>query len=176
MLGRMGRGAVQRRWAWVMAGVVFLAMLVAVVALPPAARAGTLAKADVQALFPPPLVVGERSAELPAWPVFRREGGTLALQAHVFETIDLEPVAGYGGRPVNLLVVLDRDGRFQQVRLLAHSEPLFTSAAGTARLADFAQQYGGITLDHQVLLLPPQAERRITDTTAALHGVLTGTV
>lgn len=189
MLGTMQSRAWQ--WWWQAAGqlpvglplmprtVVTLMAMVAVLALllcPSRAHAGTLAKADVAALFPPPLVVGERSADLPAWPVFRRDGGTLVLQAHVFETIDLEPVAGYGGRPVNLLVVLDRDGRFQQVRLLAHSEPLFASAKGTAALAAFAQQYAGITLDHQVLLLSPQAERRVTDTTAALHGVLTGTV
>ena len=152
---------------------VVLATLLAPLGL---AHAGTLARADVAALFPPPLVVGERSADLPAWPVFRRDGGALVLQAHVFETIDLEPVAGYGGRPVNLLVVLDHEGRFQQVRLLSHSEPLFTSVQGTAALTGFARQYEGITLDHQVLLLSPQAERRISDTTAALHGVLTGTV
>ncbi len=140
------------------------------------AHAGTLSRADVQALFPPPLVVGERLADLAAWPVFQRSAAGLALQAHVFETIDLEPVAGYGGKPVNLLVVLDRDGRFQQVRLLHHAEPLFTSPKGTAVLADFAQQYQGISVDHTVHVLGPGAERRVDDTTATLHGVLTGTV
>ena len=136
----------------------------------------SLSKADMQALFAPPLVVGERSANLPAWPVFRRNGADLVLQAHVFETIDLEPVAGYGGKPVNLLVELGIDGSLRRVRLLSHSEPLFSSAKGTATLAAFAQQYEGLTLDHQVQVLGPRAERRQTDTMAALHGVLTGTV
>ena len=161
--------AVSRRW---------LAWAVSLLALLPAwpASAGSLTRADVQALFPPPLLVGERSADLPAWPVFRRDAGALALQAHVFETTDLEPVAGYGGKPVNLLVVLDAAGRLQQVRLLSHAEPLFTSPQGTATLAEFAQQYQGLTLDHSVQLLGPRAERRVTETTAGLHGVLTGTV
>lgn len=156
-----------QRWMLLLAGLL--------AGLGPAA-AGTLTRAGVQALFPPPLVVGERSADLPAWPIFQRTGAGLQLQAHAFETIDLEPVAGYGGRPVNLLVVLDAAGRFQQVRLIGHAEPLFTSPAGTATLATFAQQYEGLTLDHQVVLLSPRAERRVSDTTAGLHGVLTGTV
>ena len=167
-----------RRWlAWALASLPVLALLalLALLAARPAS-AGSLGRADVQALFPPPLVVGERSANLPAWPVFRRDAGALALQAHVFETIDLEPVAGYGGKPVNLLVVLDAAGRLQQVRLLSHAEPLFTSPQGTAKLAEFAQQYQGLTLDHSVQLLSPHAERRVTETTAGLHGVLTGTV
>ena len=154
---------------------LWLVWMLALLAGTPA-WAGSLARADVQALFPPPLVVGERRADLPAWPIFRREAGRLELQAHAFETIDLEPVAGYGGKPVNLLVVLDRDGRFQAVQLLSHAEPMFTSPRGTATLAEFARQYQGLTLDHTVHVLSPRAERRITETTATLHGVLTGTV
>jgi len=150
-------------------------LLLGLLAAPPAV-AGSLSKADIQALFPLPLVVGERSAQLPAWPLFRRNGGSLVLQGHVFETIDLEPVAGYGGKPVNLLVELDVDGSLRQVRLLSHAEPLFTSAKGTATLTEFARQYEGLTLDHQVQVMGPRAERRQTDTMAALHGVLTGTV
>ena len=140
------------------------------------AAAGTLGRADVQGLFPPPWVVGERNVDLPLWPVFRRVGAALELHAHVFETIDLEPVAGYGGKPVNLLVVMDRDGRFSEVRLLSHAEPMFTSAKGTAVLSQFAQQYRGLTVDHQIHVLGATAERRQTETTATLHGVLTGTV
>lgn len=140
------------------------------------AEAGSLSRADVQGLFPPPLVVGERSVDLPAWPIFRRTGAALELHAHVFETVDLEPVEGYGGKPVNLLVVMDRDGRFSEVRLLSHAEPMFTSEKGTAVLSQFARQYRGLTVDHQIHVLGSTAERRQTETAATLHGVLTGTV
>ena len=127
------RGLPLRLACWLLAG--WLGLL----GLP--ALAGTLDRAALQAVLLPPLVLGERSPGLPAWPVFRREGAGLTLQGHVFETIDLEPVAGYGGRPVNLLVLLDRDGVFLDVRLLSHAEPMFTSTQGTAVLAAFAQQY-----------------------------------
>ena len=140
------------------------------------AHAGSLSKADLQALFPPLWVVGEKGADLPVWPLFKQTGSALALQAQAFETIDLEPVAGYGGKPVNLLVVMDRDGRFQDVRLLAHDEPMFKSPKGTALLAQFAQQYQGLSLQHSIQVAGPRAERAVTDSTATLHGVLVGTV
>lgn len=156
--------------AWMLLAWVLAWMLAA-----PAA-AGTLGRAELQALLPPPLLLGEPSPNLPAWPVFRRNGAALELQGHVFETIDLEPVAGYGGRPVNLLVLLDRDGGFVDVRLLSHAEPLFTSAQGTAKLAAFAQQYRGLSLQHDIHVLSASAERQVTDTSAWLHGVAAGTV
>ena len=165
--GDPGTGA--RMWVHLALGALLALLLVP-------ALAGTLSKADVQALFPTPLLVGERSADLPAWPIFERHATGLALQAHVFETIDLEPVAGYGGKPVNLLVVLDRDGSLRSVRLLSHAEPMFTSPRGTATLAEFAQQYQGLTPEHTVHVLGPRAERRVSESTATLHGVLTGTV
>ena len=87
-----------------------------------ATQAGTLKKADVQALYPPPLVVGEKLAQLPVWPVFRRGDGGLILQNHVFETIDLEPAPGYVGKPINLLVVTDASGVFVASRVIAHNE------------------------------------------------------
>lgn len=132
LIGRIARGGRCRGPLW----AAWLLVLALLPALP--ARAGSLGPAGVQALFPPPLLVGGRSAELPAWPIFRRNGAALELQAYAFETIDLAPVAGYGGRPINLLVVLAPDGRFQQVRLLSHDEPLFKSPPGTAVLAQFA--------------------------------------
>lgn len=137
------------------------------------ARAGTSSRADVQALLPPSMVVGERPAGLPAWPIFRRAGATLELQAPVFETIELEPVAGCGGKPVNLLVVLERDGRFRAVRLLSHTEPMLTSQQGTAVLSRFAQQYRGLTVDPAIHVLGPRAERTQTETTATLADALT---
>jgi NosR/NirI family nitrous oxide reductase transcriptional regulator len=156
-------------WAWCIATCVAMCV-------PPLARAGELTRSGIEALFPPPLVVGEKGADLPVWPVYRRAGAALELQAQVFETVDLEPVAGYGGKPTNLMVVMDRDGSFRDVRLLSHAEPIFKSEKGTATLAAFAAQYQGLTLNHDIQVLGPRAQRVQTETTATLHGVLAGTV
>lgn len=127
-------------------------------------------------MFPPPLIVGEKLGHLPVWPVFRRAGATPELLNYVFETVDLEPVAGYGGKPLNLLVVIDRTGAFLQVRLLTHFEPIFRSETGTATLAEFAAQYQGLTVQHEIQVLTAKAQRQVSPTKATLHGVVAGTV
>ena len=141
-----------------------------------AAAAGTLTRAQIEPMFPPPMMVGEKLAHIPAWPIFRRNSTTPELQYFVFETVDLEPVAGYGGKPLNLLVVMDRDGAFVQTTLLDHSEPIFRSASGNATLSAFAAQYQGLTVNHQVQILGAKAQREVTPTVATLHGIVAGTV
>ncbi len=140
------------------------------------ATAGTLTKANVEAMFPNPMLVGEMLEHLPVWPVFIRTGQGPELQNFVFETIDLEPVAGYGGKPINVMVVMDRDGTYVTSRLLSHMEPLFRSEEGTATLAKFTGQYQGVTVHHQVHILGAKAQRNVTPTVATLHGVVAGTV
>jgi NosR/NirI family transcriptional regulator, nitrous oxide reductase regulator len=153
-----------------------LTLALALTLLAPPAQAGTLTKADVEALFPPPQLVGEKLAHLPVWPVFVRTGQGPVLQNHVFETVDLEPVAGYGGKPVNLLVVMDRDGAFVMTRLLSHTEPIFRSDEGTALLTRFGQQYQGLSVNHHIQVLGYKAQRVVTPTNATLHGIVAGTV
>lgn len=140
------------------------------------ALAGTLTRERLVELFPAPLIVGEKYAALPVWPIFQQGAGAPGLMAHVFETVDIEPVAGYGGKPLNLLVVVDREGKFLDVRLIAHHEPIFMSPRGTATLDVFARQYKGLSADHNVQILSPKAQREQTDSTATLHGVTAGTV
>lgn len=159
------------RW---LAGLALLARCLWL--LPAAASAGQLTQAELQARFAAPLLLGERDARLPVWPVFQRLNGKLELFAHAFETQDLESVAGYGGKPINLLVVLSPKGEMLRVELLSHAEPLFKSPAGTLRLSEFASQYQGLTLQHDVQILGPTAQRSQSESTAKLHGVMAGTV
>ncbi len=141
-----------------------------------AARAGTLAKADLDKIFAPALVVGEQNAGLPVRPLFAREGARLQLRGYVFESIDFEPVRGYAGKPINMLVAIDPAGRFLDVRVLDHHEPLFRSAAGTALLSEFAHQYKGLTVNHSIEIFGPKSPGSRDETSARLHGVAAGTV
>ncbi len=141
------------------------------------ARSGEMTRERLAAIFPAPLVVGERDARLPVWPIFEPGADAKpALHAQVFESIDLEPVPGYAAKPINVLVTLDPAGTLLEARLLSHQEPLFRTERGTAVLAAFAAQYGGLTPRHQVQVLSPKAQRSQTADTATLHGVLAGTV
>ena len=140
------------------------------------AGAGTLTRVQLEAMFAPLLTVGEKNANLPVWPIFRRGGDAPVLQAYAFETVDIEPVSGYGGKPINVLVVMDPSGAFLQVRLLSHTEPIFRSEKGTATLAEFAGQYNGLSVNHSIQILSPKAQRVHTESTATLHGIVAGTV
>lgn len=146
------RWAVRRAWGrW--------AATIGLLALGVCANAGTLTRAQVEAMFPPPLLLGERHADLPVWPIYRRSGSGPELQHQVFETVDLEPVSGYSGKPINLIVVIDAEGRFETTRLVSHFEPIFRSEASTAVLGEFASQYQGLKVNHNVQVLGAKAQR-----------------
>ena len=143
------------------------------------AKAGTFTRTQLQAEFGASYQVGERLTALPVWPVYHRgqtAAGNNALHAYVFETIDIEPVAGYGGKPINILVVMNPAGKYLDVRLLSHNEPIFQEKSRNQLLADFALQYKDLTMTHQIQVLTPKAKREFDDQKATLHGVTAGTV
>jgi transcriptional regulator of nitric oxide reductase len=76
------------------------------------AHAGIMTREEMARRFPAPLVVGERDSELPVWPLFRQNGTATELSAYVFESIDLAPIPGFAGVPLNLLVAIDPQGGF----------------------------------------------------------------
>ncbi|MEW6707580.1 MAG: 4Fe-4S binding protein [Pseudomonadota bacterium] len=126
-----------------------------------AAQAGVMTRERLAAAFPAPLVVGERDAALPVWPVFKQEATETVLVAYLFESIDFAPVPGFSGTPVNLLVALDAQGRFLEVRVLSQHEPVFLDGLGEAPLMRFVEQYKGLSLKHSLKVgsAHAQAER-----------------
>ncbi|HJV71507.1 4Fe-4S binding protein [Ideonella sp.] len=125
-----------------------VALVVLAAALP--ARAGVMTREALQVLFPAPLMLGERDAALPVWPVFKQEATSTVLVAYVFESIDLAPVPGFSGTPLNLLVALDAQGSFLDVRVLSQHEPVFLDGLGPAPLFRFVEQYRGLSLKQSI--------------------------
>jgi NosR/NirI family transcriptional regulator, nitrous oxide reductase regulator len=159
---------------WFLAACLFAGVLSA-----HSLHAAVLTKAQLQTQFGESYLVGEKLTALPVWPVFHRNQISRVrneLYAYAFETIDIEPVAGYGGKPINILVVMNPAGKFLDVRLLKQHEPIFQSPAANALLADFAQQYVDLTVQHSIQVLTPKAKRVVDDQKATLHGVTAGTV
>ena len=155
---------------------MLLLALLALCGLPQHGMAGTMTRATLEPLFPAPLMVGEKSPVLAAWPIFRREAVGPQLVGHVFETVDLEPTAGYGGKPINLLVAIDVQGNFLDVRLLSQREPIFQSDKGNAQLGAFAAQYKGLSVRHDVQVGSAKGATLRTDSRAIINGVTAGTV
>ena len=165
-MGSWGRRLI--RWCWL------------VLALPVIAGAVTLKKAEVDSFLSNQYQVGEINPSVPVWPLFSREpvaeNEKPRLIGYAFESIDFEPVRGYGGKPINILVAIDTEGKFLLSRLLDHREPLFRSEAGIAKLTDFANQYVGITVRHETHILDFRARTLFDEKRATFHGVQAGTV
>ncbi|SFD94704.1 4Fe-4S binding protein [Massilia yuzhufengensis] len=115
-----------------------------------AAGAGVLTKGELVRRFPAPLVVGDKAAEVPAWPLFKQNGTATELVGYVFESADLAPVPGFTGVPPNLLVAIDPKGTFIEVRVLSQHEPVFLDGLGEEPLHAFVQQYKGVSLGQNI--------------------------
>ena len=124
------------------------------------ARSGTLTQAELARRFPAPLIIGAQDPEIPAWPVFKQNATVVELVGYVFESIDLAPIAGFAGVPVNLLIAIDPKGTFIDVAVLSHHEPVFLDGLGEAPLFQFVSQYKGVSLKQSVSVggKPPQGQ------------------
>jgi transcriptional regulator of nitric oxide reductase len=155
---------------------LFVSFLLLAVASP----AGELLKEDIDAIFSEAFIVGEMQTGMPLYPLFIKNpampDAKPELKGYVFESVDFEPVRGYGGKPINILVAMDVDGRFMEARLISHREPIFRSEVGIAKLTKFAKQYEGLTTHHKIEIFGHLATARRDDNYAALFGVQAGTV
>jgi len=109
------------------------------------ATAGLMTRDLLAQRFPAPLIVGERDANLPIWPVFQG-GAQNQIVAWLFETTDIAPIPGFSGTPPDLLIALAPDGTFMNVALLSHHEPVFLEGLGPEPLVHFLDQYQGKAL------------------------------
>lgn len=144
------------------------------------ACASTLQKTDIEQLFSGQFTVGELNPNVPVWPLFVQSPADInakpVLFGYAFESVDFEPVRGYGGKPINILVAIDTQGNFLASKLISHREPLFRSEAGIAKLTAFAAQYKGLSIHHDIQIYDHKAKTSRDDKYAALHGVQAGTV
>jgi len=113
-------------------------------------QAGVMTKSTMAQAFPSPLIVGEKDPQLPVWPLFKQDATATPLVGYVFESIDLAPIPGFSGTPLNLLVGLDAKGNFFDVRVLSHHEPVFLDGLGEAPLFRFVDQYKGLSLQQNI--------------------------
>ena len=136
------------------------------------AWAGDLDKSAIERRFQRPLHVGEKLRDVPAWPLTSELTPDAGPVAYVFESIDLAPIPGFEGTPINLLVAIDNKGRFLDVEVLRQHEPVFLGGLGPAPLNDFVKQYQGKSLKQQITVSSTYGNRRPAD--GGNHVVLDG--
>ena len=139
------------------------------------AEAGFLTRADLERAFPPPFILGEKDDQLPVWPIFKQNATENQLVAYVYESVDLAPIPGFSGTPIDLLVALAPDGTFLDVKVVHFHEPVFVDGLGPEPLFEFVKQYKGKSLKQTIKVGPPAGSPPTDATIAIVDGVAKAT-
>ncbi|PUA18313.1 4Fe-4S binding protein [Glaciimonas sp. PCH181] len=134
-------------------------------------RAGTMTHATLEKRFPSPFIIGEKDSAIPVWPIFKQNATANELVGYVFESIDLAPIAGFSGLPINLLIALDPKGNFIEVSVIAHHEPVFLDGLGEAPMFQFVNQYKGLSLFQNIKI---ETQKNNTNKTHGINVYLDG--
>lgn len=111
---------------------------------------GELTRADLERRFAPPLRVGDKTGDVPVWPIHSELAPEDSPVGWAFESIDLAPIPGFEGTPINLLIALDARGNFISVEVLRQHEPVFLGGLGESPLHEFVRQYAGRNLSQPI--------------------------
>lgn len=123
-------------------------------------------------LIAPPMSLGEIINDKGVYELLNSGG---AHAGYVFETEPMAPLPGFSGAPINALVVLDLDGRFLDVQLLDHNEPIFVSGLPEKLFFDFFKQYRGHSISDSLVVGSPYGEGSEGSALVYLDGVTKGT-
>ncbi|WP_370737874.1 4Fe-4S binding protein [Aquimixticola soesokkakensis] len=111
-----------------------------------------LERAQIAAHIDPPMQLGDPLGDDGVYALLN-SGGTQV--GYVFETAPRAPLPGFSGQPINMLVTLDTEGRFLDVELLHHNEPIFVSGLGEAPFRAFLEQYRGHSIAQSLVVGTP---------------------
>jgi NosR/NirI family nitrous oxide reductase transcriptional regulator len=140
------------------------------------AHADVMTRETMVKAFPSPLIVGEKDHDLPVWPIFKKDATSTPIVAYAFESIDLAPIPGFSGTPFNLLVALDKDGKFMDVKVLSQHEPVFLDGLGEAPLFKFVEQYAHLSLTQSIKIgLNQSASSKSSSANVYIDGVAKAT-
>lgn len=151
--------------------IKFLVSLIAVflACLSPALA---LERSELSELIMPPFLLGDQINDRGVYSLLNSGG---AEAGYVFETEPLAPLPGFSGAPINMLVVLDLEGKFLDVRLLEHNEPIFVSGLGEAPFHKFFEQYPGLSISSSIVVGTPYGSGGDSQSLVYLDGVTKAT-
>ncbi|MEM7695358.1 MAG: 4Fe-4S binding protein [Pseudomonadota bacterium] len=129
-------------------------------------------RAGFEALVASPLSVGEVVNDKGVYELLN-PGGTLA--GYVFQTDVMAPLPGFSGAVITILVKIDLTGRFLDVALLKHNEPIFVSGLGEQPFRDFFKQYAGLSITDPLVVGTPYGDQGTGSSLVYLDGVTKAT-
>ncbi|MGB1033563.1 MAG: 4Fe-4S binding protein, partial [Primorskyibacter sp.] len=131
-----------------------------------------LARAVLEPYIVPPMSLGEKLNDDGVWQLLNSGG---AEAGFVFETEPMAPLPGFSGAVINMLVVLDLEGRFLDVQLISHNEPIFVSGLPEKLFFDFFKQYRGHSISDSLVVGSPYGSGSDGSALVYLDGVTKGT-
>ncbi len=128
---------------------LIIALLLSVLAIwPSAAQSSPNYQALIKELFPKSTRIGEQLSDFPVIPVYQLS----ELIGYAYQSNDLNDLPGFSGKPIKLLIGLDTTGRFTDIRVISHHEPVFLHGLGQKPLFDFIAQYKGRSLTEHIVI------------------------
>ncbi len=135
-------------------------------------QADPLDRAALEPFITPPMSLGAPVNDQGVWQLLNSGG---AEAGYVFETEPMAPLPGFSGASINMLVVLDLDGRFLDVKLISHNEPIFVSGLGQAPFHKFFEQYRGHSISDSLVVGTPYGDGAEGSALVYLDGVTKAT-
>ena len=102
----------------------------------------------LQKLFPNATHMHQEDKDLSIVPVYRLGN----LEGYAFRTAELFPVRGYGGKPIDILIGLDPQGRYTGFVVLDHYEPIFVKGDGPQKLIRYMAQLIGVPASNNIYI------------------------
>ncbi len=93
------------------------------------------------------------------------------LIGYSYQTLDFLQTPAYSGKPLDVTVVLDTEGKIQAARVIQHHEPILLIGIPESKMHDFTDQYTGLAADQRVTV-----GGKSTDTRVAVDGLSGATV
>lgn len=141
--GRKAQGRLVRACLFLLLALVFVALQ------PRAAFAGVDQKfPEVRQYFPDATRFGDISGKPPAAPVYAGD----KVIGYVFESVMVAPVPAYSGKPINILVAINGEGKIIGTKVLYQDEPILLVGIPVQKLYDFVASYIGRHVTDKVVV------------------------
>lgn len=126
----------------------------------------------IQSIFPEATDIMPQLEHPRVWPVYQ----VTELVGYAFLSGDYVQLPGFSGAPFQLLVGIDREGRFRGVQVLEQHEPIFLHGLGTGPMHEFTRQYLGLDLRHSIKLTSAAVHDKHSGSNVYIDGISKATV
>ncbi|RBP27570.1 NosR/NirI family nitrous oxide reductase transcriptional regulator [Marinobacter pelagius] len=83
------------------------------------------------------------------------------LKGYAYQSLDFVQTPAYSGKPLNIVVVLDTEGKIVSSHVIEHHEPILLVGIPESKLHEFTDQYVGLKADQRVTVGGTSSERKV---------------